>query len=105
MIFKSDKLDYLGGPRKEFFYSMCEYFFLLLFHSTTKISMTASMKKITWFVIYLIKVNYTSHNYTSYKSTWTSPMSDLVGANQTKVRTKQTNKLKLGLLINSQLLF
>ena len=33
-----------------------------------KISMTASMKKITWCVIYLIKVNYTSN-----KSTWTSP--------------------------------
>ena len=33
--------------------------------------MTAPMKKITWCVIYLIKVNYTSYNYTSYKSTWT----------------------------------
>ena len=26
------------------------------------------MKKITWCVIYLIKVNYTSYKYTSYKS-------------------------------------
>ena len=33
--------------------------------------MTAPMKKITWFVIHLIKVDYTSYNYTSYKSTWT----------------------------------
>ena len=28
--------------------------------------MTAPMKKITWCVIYLIKVNYTSYNYTKY---------------------------------------
>ena len=34
--------------------------------------MTASMKKITWCVIYRIKVNYTSYNYTSYKCSWTS---------------------------------
>ena len=47
--------------------------------------MTASMKKITWCVIYLIKVNYTSYNYTSYKSTWTSPM---LGVNATKVAGK-----------------
>ena len=33
------------------------------------------MKKIPWYVIYLIKVNYALYNYTSYKSTWTSPMS------------------------------
>ena len=31
--------------------------------------MTASM---TWCVIYTIKVNYTSYNYTSDKSTWMS---------------------------------
>ena len=30
------------------------------------------MKKITWCVIYVIKVNYTSYSYTSYKSTWMS---------------------------------
>ena len=34
--------------------------------------MTAPTKKITWCVIYLIKVIYTSYNYTLYKSTWTS---------------------------------
>ena len=33
--------------------------------------MTAPMKKITWCVIYLIKVNYTSYNYTPCNSTWT----------------------------------
>jgi hypothetical protein len=35
-------------------YSFSEYFFLLLFQ-LQKISMTASMKKITWFVIYLTR--------------------------------------------------
>ena len=37
--------------------------------------MTALMKKITWCVIFLIKVNYTAYNYKSYKSTWTSLVS------------------------------
>ena len=40
--------------------------------------MTASMKKITWFVIYLINVN-----YTSYKSTWTSPLTQNLLARKT----------------------
>ena len=34
--------------------------------------MTAPRKKITWSIIYIIKVNYTMYNYKSYKSTWTS---------------------------------
>ena len=37
--------------------------------------MTAPMKKITCCVIYLIKVNYSLYNYTSYKSIWTSLLS------------------------------
>jgi hypothetical protein len=56
------------------FHSMCVYsfseYFLFCFIQLQKIS----MKKITWFVIYLTKVNYASCNYTSYKSTWTLPL-------------------------------
>ena len=55
-------------------YSFSEYFFVVSFN----------YKKYQWLplwkrlpgagVIYLIKVNYASYNYTSHKSTWTPPL-------------------------------
>ena len=78
------QIQWWNRHRTIYFYSMCSLFFQWIlfcccFIQLQKISMTASMKKITWCVIYLIKVNYTSYNYTSYKSTWRSPINKTIG--------------------------
>ena len=40
-------------------------------------------REMSWFVIYLINVNYTSYSYTSYESTWTSPLTHKLLARKT----------------------